>query len=746
MAFLNSYFEDEVREGFYIPGMVKRSWAMQIHVLKIIEDICTRHKIKWFADCGTLLGTVRHGGFIPWDDDLDICMLRDDYIRFNNVVRDELPEGYRVLNLDNESEYDNFITRITNGQAISTNIDYLKRNYGFPYTAGVDIFPLDYLMPDHEEEEKRRVKAKTIWDLAKAVKEKTENRNSEEIAEYVEGFTGLLIDRSLPIEAALLRIIEAIFKEHMGENSECVALMPLYIQDGSHIYPIDFYKCSIKMPFEVETIEVPAAYDDVLKIEYGNWIIVNKKGGFHNYPVYKNQEEILVNAEGSAPYLFLYKGVDSRKLNEEREKHFVESDENVRLLQSIENMHGAIFDLLEKKNGSEAMRLLNKCQENAISVGTQIDEEKGEGTPTVKLLEDYCELTYGLHERIMAGDGINVYKEKKNLSKTIKEIRNSYKNDIKRHKEVIFMPVKAKDWKYLDGMYQQLLSDTDVTVYVMPLPYAERNDDGTIGTYYYDYDSFPEDLNFLSFKSYDFNQRHPDQIIIQNPFDEYESGMTVHQFFYAKNLRAYTNELVYVHSFELDEICDEKSLANVPAYVMKPGVIYSDKIFVPSDNVKKVYCDYLTEVTGKNSRREWEDKIHIAGYDCKSERLNRADTDKKTVLFYVSASDYYVHGEKAIAWVENVFNIFLAHKLEIKIIWIEEDEAHDNIMKVCPEIYKNYMDLITIFETEQIGQRMNFKNMRSVIADANAYYGSAGYVMNLCNRKKIPIMIRNIQL
>ena len=79
MRFDNSYYNDEVRENFYIPGMIKRSWASQIEILEKVRDICEKHGIRWFADYGTLLGAVRHHGFIPWDDDIDLWMPRKDY-------------------------------------------------------------------------------------------------------------------------------------------------------------------------------------------------------------------------------------------------------------------------------------------------------------------------------------------------------------------------------------------------------------------------------------------------------------------------------------------------------------------------------------------------------------------------------------------------------------------------------------------------------------------------------------------
>ena len=92
MEFLDSYFEDEVREGFYVPSLMKRAWAAQMELLEVVQNICDKHQIPLYAEWGTLLGAVRHKGRIPWDDDIDMCMLREDYEKFSKIIDAELPE------------------------------------------------------------------------------------------------------------------------------------------------------------------------------------------------------------------------------------------------------------------------------------------------------------------------------------------------------------------------------------------------------------------------------------------------------------------------------------------------------------------------------------------------------------------------------------------------------------------------------------------------------------------------------
>ncbi|MER8322390.1 LicD family protein, partial [Acinetobacter baumannii] len=76
--------------------------------------VCTKHNIQYFAEWGTLLGTVRHGGYIPWDDDMDISMKREDYNRFLKYAVQDLPREYEVVNYETIDEYYDVMTRVNN--------------------------------------------------------------------------------------------------------------------------------------------------------------------------------------------------------------------------------------------------------------------------------------------------------------------------------------------------------------------------------------------------------------------------------------------------------------------------------------------------------------------------------------------------------------------------------------------------------------------------------------------------------
>ena len=148
-----SFFKGEIRNSFYVEKLMKKVWAAQLEVLNDVDVLCKKHNIQYFADYGTLLGAVRHKGFIPWDDDMDISMKREDYTKFCEIAQKELAGTYEIVNIHTDPTWNQLLGRIINSREISFDDERLEKFHNCPFAVGLDICPLDYLAPNKEEDE-----------------------------------------------------------------------------------------------------------------------------------------------------------------------------------------------------------------------------------------------------------------------------------------------------------------------------------------------------------------------------------------------------------------------------------------------------------------------------------------------------------------------------------------------------------------------------------------------------------------
>lgn len=286
------YLNGEIRDGFYVESTMKKAWAAEIEVLNEVDRICRQHDIQYFADWGTLLGTIRHKGFVPWDDDMDITMKREDYTRFCQIVQQEQGD-LEIINFHTDPEWKDMLSRVINGRNVNYTQEHLKKYHGFPYVAGLDIFPLDYVAPTEDEDEIHCSMISIVEAFSANIRNNTATPEEiEQTTKDIEQMCGVKFNNLEPLATQLLKLGERLSMMYTDEESQAVALM------GDHagprpldVYPKEYYSESIYMPFEYTTIPVPVGYEKILIQKYGeNYMIPYLGGTNHEYPFYRKQQ------------------------------------------------------------------------------------------------------------------------------------------------------------------------------------------------------------------------------------------------------------------------------------------------------------------------------------------------------------------------------------------------------------------------------------------------------------------------
>lgn len=723
MLFKNDYYENEVREGFFIPGMIKRSWAVQINILERVADICKKYGLVWYAAYGTLLGAVRHRGFIPWDDDLDICMFRKDYEIFLDIAKKELPNNYRLLCLETEQDYSELFARITNGNQIDITDNYLNNNCGFPYVAGIDIFPIDNIYADEKEEHNREEIVGQIADIYSNLK--NDKRDYDIIVQEVEKICGFKVNRNAPINNALLEVIQKIISSCKSFESKKVAVMANYLKNKGVVYDYDWYGKPLSVSFENGVINVPSRYSKVLDVSYSNWEKASKRGAAHGYPFYIGQEEILFHQLGKGLYRYIpsdmrtikndTKGFDNEESNDEIR-------ENLKLLKEAVEYLGTI----NLYKNSEGLELLIQCQEIAVKVGERIEYLWGVGTETVKCLEEFCENIYKLYENINSEIETKSVDEIEKLAVKMEKIEQIFRQLCERRR-ILFVYVKEYELVYYQHLIHEMcLTDTN-HVNVMALPYWDRNNSGALNEIHIGKTGHVNGIFGLNYDVLLNGEVWFDEVYFGRPFDEYESGLTVDSHFYSHELKKRTNKLIYVHCLDVKNVEDEKSVENAKYYVITPGIIYADTILVPDSDIYELYCAVLKEGVNEFEKEkiEIDSRIKIS-----YEKMTDFERKKRLLLYValdeLSDFDFIKHN------LQDKLEILRKYADCLDIIW--------GIEKGNDSIVSEIQDMVNSLGIKNISLE-DISFVAANIDEIDAYYGTGGYLMNLCVYKNKPTMI-----
>ena len=325
-----SFFQGEERSGYYVKPEMKKVWAVELDLLAEFARVCKKHNLKWFASGGTLLGAARHKGFIPWDDDVDVVMMRKDYERLHEIAAEEFRHPYHL------SSKQELVTRalgfgklFNEDTTMFDNAGWfytLKHNGNLSFSQGIyiDIFPMDGV-PDDEQA------------AAKMFREARLPAYKSYLASRLLNYYPSNIKWKRPIKAAIhfaakvlgfvkycsyanikyfQKFDEAIKSGDINHNCSKVAelcwllstttVKERFCTTPSSIYPRiydrSFFSETVELPFEMLQLPAVAEYDKVLTQLYGEWRefkIQGPHGSFYDtersYKYYYEHTEFLPN-------------------------------------------------------------------------------------------------------------------------------------------------------------------------------------------------------------------------------------------------------------------------------------------------------------------------------------------------------------------------------------------------------------------------------------------------------------------
>lgn len=273
---METFLQEEIRNDYLVSAEMKKVWAIQLGLLADFIEVCEAHGYRYWAFAGTLLGAVRHQGYIPWDDDMDVVMPREDY---EDLLKH--PEYFKEpsqLHFSNNEE--NFYEGWARVHNVNTAVVYpTERGAVSMQGIYIDIFPLD----DMDDSKRNALDAKIIRVVNVLGHACSYNINPNKLLRFL-SWTNRHLHFFKP-ERAFRRLNRFCVKKVKNATKWGARLAPVYHYTKC-TYDKKDYEETLKVPFEYMSINIPAGYDNVLRTTYGDYMKfppAEKRGAWHSF-------------------------------------------------------------------------------------------------------------------------------------------------------------------------------------------------------------------------------------------------------------------------------------------------------------------------------------------------------------------------------------------------------------------------------------------------------------------------------
>ncbi len=280
------FFKEEVRCDYLVSEEMKRIWAVLMDMYLSFAEVCEKYGLKYFVLGGTMLGAARHNGFIPWDDDLDVGMMREDYDLFLKIAPREFEAPLFFQTPYTDPEY--FVSWAKIRNTTTTGISKVISHRNFNQGLYLDIFPMDYCNPDTAMED-----SKKIYECAKRcgawMREGSLLLNERQKQDAIDFHT----DNPL-VEWEMIQRI-ASNPQYKGSDYVCNSV---FTGDDlkMRIRPAKCYQEVINHKFETIEVKMPVGFEELLTVQYGDYMQlppIEKRGIRHSDIIFDPDQSYL---------------------------------------------------------------------------------------------------------------------------------------------------------------------------------------------------------------------------------------------------------------------------------------------------------------------------------------------------------------------------------------------------------------------------------------------------------------------
>ena len=403
-----------------------------------------------------------------------------------------------------------------------------------------------------------------------------------------------------------------------------------------------------------------------------------------------------------------------------------------------------------------------------------IEQRQGEQSKTAVLLEELYKLFYQVNTAILthkkSETGFN------ELKRLLENISYSIQEEWKPEPIItLFLPYKASMWDSLESIWTAAKNDPDCEAVVVPIPYYDKNPDGSLGKMHYEGGEFPSYVPVVHWQKYDLAENRPDVAFIHNPYDDRNVATQVSSLYFSNNLKKYVRLLCYSPYFV--------TLKHIsPHFAVLPAVLNSDLVFVESEEVRQDYLHVWADLVRENrvgegayqliqrkilslgspkfdavmrDRRENADipdhwRRVITNHDGTQKKVVFYNTSITSLLKYTLSTDNKIISQY-LDKLECVLRFFQLQK-DAVLLWRPHPLLKQTLASMRPQLYQSYLRIVRDFqeevkcEGEAWGIFDDSPDLHRAIAVSDMYYGDPSSVIPLFQAAGKPVLAQNVNI